>query len=239
MLRTSPSLSDAVLAIQGEYERLEHSLGWRFLCVSREVLTQNPKIVFLTLNPGGRTIPKDHPAASCEQGPAYLVEQWGSAAQGANKLQRQIQCLFKSIEKQTPEVSRPLVSMESSLIGYFVPFRSPRFADLHRKRESLEFAVQLWTAVLHAQNPRLFLAIDPMTAKVLANLCAAKGGRLVSSEALPTGWGATKASWLEYQFPDHSAMLLRLPHLSTFQLFSRAQCISMMDVIIAKACQYL
>jgi hypothetical protein len=239
MLTTTPSLSDTILAIQGEYERLEHSLGWRFLCVSKKVLAQNPRIVFLTLNPGGRSIPEGHPSASCEQGPAYLVEQWGTSRPGGHKLQHQIQCLFKTIGRHVPEGSRPLVSMESSLIGYFVPFRSPRFEDLHRRKESLDFGMQLWTAMLDAKSPRLYLAIDHRTAKAMASLCASKDGRLVSEETMPTGWGEYTASLKEYQFSDHSAMLLRLPHLSTFQLFSREPCIPLVDKILAKACQHL
>ena len=46
--KNQPRLSDAIQAIQGEYERLEHALGWRFLCVSKEVLTQKPRIVLPT-----------------------------------------------------------------------------------------------------------------------------------------------------------------------------------------------
>ena len=49
--------SAALESIQREYAALGHSLGWRFLCVSKQVLLRDPKIVFLTLNPGGRSIP--------------------------------------------------------------------------------------------------------------------------------------------------------------------------------------
>jgi hypothetical protein len=135
MLIPNPTFSEAIAAIRTEYERLGHVLGWRFLCVSKDVLEQDSKIVFLTLNPGGRSIPEGHPSESCEAGPSYLVEQWWGARPGKHKLQRQVQALFESISRLVPIETRPMVSMEASLIAYFIPFRSPRIADLHHQRE--------------------------------------------------------------------------------------------------------
>lgn len=238
---TAPRLSfeQAVQSIRREYEALGHDLGWRFLCVSKQVLALNPKIVFLTLNPGGRIVPLDHPAESCETGASYVVEQWGASRPGAHKLQRQVQELFAAIQRQVSPTDRSGVSIDESLVGYFVPFRSPRFADLHRPKESLAFAGNLWDSLLSPLTPRLLLAIDPKTFSHMDKICRTRGGKLISSESLPTGWGNVSADVIEYRFDDHSAMVVRLPHLSTFQLFSRRECEGYVHEILAKGCKYL
>ncbi len=239
MTMSDTTFSAAVNNIQREYAALGHSLGWRFLCVSKQVLLRNPKIVFLTLNPGGRAIPEDHPSESCESGCSYVVEQWWKSQPGQHKLQRQVQRLFAEIERQAGPTAQASASLEASLIGYYVPFRSPRFADLYRAKESLAFANDLWTSLLAPLRPRLLLSIDPMTFRSMKNLCSAQGGKLVSAETLPTGWGTVTAEVHEYQFSDRSTMVVRLPHLSTFQLFSRSECKDPLESILARGCKHL
>ena len=239
MTMSDPTFSAAVESIQREYTALGHSLGWRFLCVSKQVLLRDPKIVFLTLNPGGRSIPVDHPSGSCESGCSYVVEQWLTSLPGQHKLQRQVQRLFAEIERQAGPTAQASVSLDASLIGYFVPFRSPRFADLHRTKESLAFAKDLWASLLAPLRPSLLLAIDPRTFRSMKTLCRAQGGTLVSAETLPTGWGPYTAEVHEYQFSDRSTMVVRLPHLSTFQLFSRSECKEPVEAILARGCRHL
>ena len=239
MTMSDPTFSAAVESIQREYAALGHSLGWRFLCVAKQVLLGDPKIVFLTLNPGGRSIPEDHPSESCESGCSYVVEQWGNSLPGQHKLQRQVQRLFAEIERQAGPTARASISLDASLIGYFVPFRSPRFADLHRTKESLAFANDRWASLLAPLSPSLLLAIDPMTFRAMKSLCSAQGGTLVSAETLPTGWGTVTAEVHEYQFSDRSTMVVRLPHLSTFQLFSRSECEAPLSAILGRGCQHL
>ena len=233
------SFDQAVESIRREYEVLGHALGWRFLCVSKQVLLQDPKIVFLTLNPGGRAIPLDHPAESCESGASYVVEQWWTSKPGTHKLQRQVQALFAAIQRHVSPEGQSGVSIDESLVGYFIPFRSPRFADLHRPKESLAFARELWNSLLSPLKPRLFLAIDPMTFRLMDMICRSNGGKLISEESLPTGWGNVSADVNEYRFEAHSAMVVRLPHLSTFQLFSRRECAEFLNGILTKGCKYL
>ncbi len=195
----------------------------------------------LTANPGGNSIPNHHPTASCESGCAYRVETWGTSATGAHKLQIQVQRLFDAISEVstaglTTDGSR---LMEQSLIGYFIPFRSPRLKLLHRPKESLAFAKQLWAEMLQIVHPRLFIALDPAAYTGINDACEAIGGVQVSSEAVPTGWGNVTAELDEFKYPDRSVMTLRLPHLSTFQLFSRPECRPHVREILMKACRYL
>jgi hypothetical protein len=229
----------AIEAIEATYNELGHTLGWRFLCVSRRVLLGDPAIVLLTSNPGGRGIPVDHPSASCEHGCAYIAESWGNSPPGASVLQVQVQKLFDAIAERLPSMPRGPDLMGESLIGYFIPFRSPRLTQLHRPRESIRFAKQLWTEVLQLTRPRLLVALDPAAYSGLQDVCSATGGVRVSSEACATGWGNITAEIAEYRFPDRSAMTVRLPHLSTFKLFSRAECLPHLNEIIDKGCKHL
>lgn len=238
MTKSQDLFSTAVQRIGQQYTNLGHSIGWRFLCVSKDVLAGDPKIVFLTLNPGGKSIPADHPTESCEGGSAYLVDQWGTSKPGAHKLQRQVQQLFATIERLASE-GESAVRIESSLVGYFVPFRSARFADLHRPKESLTFSHDLWASILRPLSPRLMLAIDPMTFGSMNRLCVAQGGRPVPTETLKTGWGNATSDVNEYKFTGHSCMVVRLPHLSTFQLFSRPECAPYVNAILTRACRHL
>jgi len=231
--------SRSVERIEGAYTTLGHSLGWRFLSVSKSVLTRDPQILLLTANPGGSSIPPDHPTGSCEHGCAYTSESWGTSPRGAHKLQVQVQRLFDALALHVPSKTTGTDLLEESLIGAFIPFRSPRLALLHRPADSLEFAKELWGDVLKNLRPRLQIAIDPEAYRGIHHVCIAAGGKRIASERLQTGWGNINAEIDEFRFPDHCVMTLRLPHLSTFQLFSRAECAPCLEIIISRASKHL
>jgi hypothetical protein len=168
-----------------------------------------------------------------------VVEQWGTAKPGAHKLQRQVQELFAAIQREVGPADQGGILVEESLVGYFIPFRSPRFSDLHHPNESMRFAEELWGSLLAPLRPRLILSIDPMTFRCMDKICRTSGGRLISAESLPTGWGNVKTEVNEYRFEDRSAMVVRLPHLSTFQLFSRQECANHLKEILGKGCKHL
>jgi hypothetical protein len=229
----------AVAEIELQYKKLGHSLGWRFLCTSRSTLSTNLRIALLTANPGGDRI-TDHPSASCESGSAYVIEQWGTARRGEHKLQKQVQGLFSSLAERVRPVTTGNQLIEASLIGYFVPFRSPRWKDLHRPRESVEFARQLWSRIFQNVRPQLVITIDREAYATLGAIIAkATGARLIESVALPTGWGSYKADIDEYAGDDYHGVMLRLPHLSTFQLFTSCQCRKAVAAILDRACIYV
>jgi hypothetical protein len=159
-IATSP-FDRAISDIERAYVSLGHTLGWRFLCVSKRVLQTSPTIALITANPGGKDIPPDHPPASCENGCAYVSETWGTAKKGQSKLQKQVQRLFDALAAKTNFEKGGAELMESSLIAYYIPFRSPWFALLPRKKESLEFAQLLWAPLFDQLRPKLIITIDP------------------------------------------------------------------------------
>jgi hypothetical protein len=89
------ALFDEVAAdIQGAYEKLGHSLGWRFLYTPAKTLSAEAPLLFAGLNPGGRSF--ESTRASSETGNAYRVEPWGPAGR-LNGLQEQVCGLYERI----------------------------------------------------------------------------------------------------------------------------------------------
>ncbi len=66
----------AVSEIEAEYARLGHPIGWRFLMTPARTLRTGVPTALITLNPGGRREPADHPTASCDGG----RPRWASVA---------------------------------------------------------------------------------------------------------------------------------------------------------------
>jgi hypothetical protein len=225
--------------IQQFYENSNHQLGWRFLSGSKHSL-DNPRVALITLNPGGKTIPKGHAWGSCENGSSYLVEKWkGSAKAGQSNLQRQVQLLFERIiAKGALSIDRDQL-IEQSLCGYFVPFRSPRLTDLVDKKQAFEFAENLWGKVLEHVKPKLFVCIDPETHKRVGTLVSSVY-RLPKSntKTFQTNWGKITAT-LDTYGTNPPVNMLRLPHLSTFKLFTSDQCQNQLDLIFEEACSVL
>ena len=234
------SFEQAVTDIEAAYQALGHTLGWRFLNVSRDVLRKNPQIALITANPGGNSIPLDHGTASCESGCAYLSEMWGNSEKGQSSLQKQVQRLFGAIADQINFVGGGEALMESSLIAYYIPFRSPRLAVLPRMKESLCFARSLWSRLFEQVHPKLILTIDPDAFKAFGDLLQHRFSTHPSQHrVMQTGWGAYTAEVKRFGHGANITTLVRLPHLSTFKLFSRPECKPFTDAILADACVHL
>jgi hypothetical protein len=127
---------ESVKYIEAFYDENKYRLGWRFLTCSKSVLEAALKIAFITLNPAGSNIPDGHSWASCENGSPYLYEVWGASRAGKSNLQIQIQHMFSKLCDKTNFNGSPKELIEGSLSGQFVPFRSPRLADLEHKQEA-------------------------------------------------------------------------------------------------------
>ena len=233
------SFEQFISDIEQAYERLGYSLGWRFLNVSRNILHQDPPIAFITLNPGGRSIPIDHPPASCESGCSYIVESWNDKPPGHSPLQVQVQRLFSTISEHSELKSPGTELLEHSLIGYFIPFRSPRLKDLNNRMRSLEFGKQLWMKVFTLVHPKLIICIDKHTfSNLSAMIPQAFNCHEIHWQEMNTGWGNTKAEIVDYG-DNWNIKLLRLPHLSTFKIFSRPQCEGPIKTILQYSCRNL
>ena len=228
---------DTVDQIENFYQEHDYELGWRFLTCPKSVLKNNPKIAFITLNPGGTKKRDDHSSASCEDGNPIYNESWKNKKPGESALQKQIQKMFGKIREKTnyPGNTRKLI--ESTLCGYFVPFRSRRREDLKYEKEAFDFGEKIWRNILETVQPELFVCIDKKTAirlrKIIANAYNLRETPLPPFE---TGWGKTTADIIEFG-SKAEVKLLRLPHLSSFKLFSRKECEEKIDNIFTQFCR--
>ena len=231
--------SECIRDIDAAYKELGHTLGWRFLSVSKTVLQQPVKIAFITLNPGGNYIPPDHPWESCENGVSYLVERWG-ALPGQSTLQIQVQKMFSMIRDSINFDGTYQQLMAQSLISHYIPFRSPRFGDLPRKQESVDFGRRLWTRLLPEMSPHLVICLGrEVQTELRALIPTALSASLEESRVFPIGWGKYTADIDRYSGPYGQVRLLFLPHLSTFKIFTSDKCRAQMPVIIGEACRDL
>jgi len=196
-------------------KELGHKLSWRFLTTPSRTLSPSSRVAFIALNPGGDKIRPDHGKESCESGCAYYIEDWKSP------LQQQVQLLFKEIAACL-KVTDYKSLMDSSLMAYYIPFRSPNYGSLHRQKESRAFAFQLWAKIMQDILPELIISIGWITFndmhKILTTLNKMK---CTNRHEMPTGWGSYKASINCYVGAKKRTVLVRFPHLSRFKIFNR------------------
>ena len=220
-----PSLEYCVESIEAAYARLGHQRGWRFLVGPRRTFTASTRFAFITLNPAGTHEDPVHPRASSENGSAYWIESWKEYPVGTEPLQFQVQELFARIARILDANESPRTFVETHvLMAYFVPFRSPNYNELHRPRESIEFARQLWSHILAGWTPHTILTIDQRTFKNLSRIISDRPAALVTDrQQFPTGWGDYKAEAYRFWILEREEVvtLARLPHLSRFRLMSK------------------
>jgi hypothetical protein len=193
-------------AIEAEHCRLGYTLGWRFL-MCPEARLDDADVAIITLNPAGKY--RGGAEWSQELGNAYAIESWGKAASGASPLQQQIQRLCILLGRQADTV----------LAATFVPFRSPRWSSLPNQNEARAFSKELWKWALTRSPAKLFLCVGKnVVGPDLAILLNAS-----KLPSIPTGWGQVTID--RYQATD-GRLIVSLPHLSTFKLFSRETYVS-------------
>ena len=213
----------AVAEIEAEYERLGHRIGWRFLMSPRRTLRRGASTVLLTLNPGGKVDPVGHPKASHENGSAYVHERWPSdGATGAllppgrAPLQRQVQDLFAFLGEDPDE----------TLSAYFIPFRSPSLRELTTPRESRAFAKRLWRRLLRELQPRRVVTLGQDAFSAVLEVL----GHGFTPFFTPSGWGNVMLGRADYP----GTKVYRLPHLSTFKIFSRPCCKAPLELLFER-----
>ncbi len=215
---TSRVLKKLARQIDKEYDRLGHTLGWRFLTCPGAALSAKTEVVFVTLNPGGNVDRPDHPRLSCEDGSAYLVESWSGQRPGHSNLQVQVQALYERFG----------ISFDEALSGQLVPFRSPSWEEIPHPDESLAFGQRLWSQVLKIVQPSLVIGMGKtQLRKPLRQIL----GTPIDSIDVGVNWGPVSAG-LDW-FSD--CALITLPHLSRYGIMTRPQSESAISELIARS----
>jgi len=215
--------------------QLGHQLSWRFLTTPARTLSKDARIAFMALNPGGDHIPKGHAKESCETGPAHICANWRGAV-----IQEQVRALFQSIASALG-VAKYEDLMSSSLMAYFIPFRSPNIGSLRSPKETKEFAFCLWSHILPQLSPDLIISLGWGTFFPLHSILMTVVGLTVFNERrLKTGWGNVRARVSYYTWgADEVVVLVGLPHLSRYSIFRRAASAPYVEQIVREMTKHM
>ena len=190
--------------IEAAYKDLGYRKGWTFMACP-EARLRSAEVVLVGMNPGGGGENDSYNYGGTwdvPQGNAYYVEKWGANGGEAAK-QGQIKHWHELLG----------LGENETLCAYFVPFRSPGWADLPRRAEALEFGRRLWAGVIERSPASLFITMGKEPARQLAGLLQAR-----NVATMPTGWG--KQMIHVYDSPG-SRRIVAMPHPSRFTLFGR------------------
>lgn len=160
--------------------------------------------VFLSLNPGRPPAGAELETLSDERGNSYEVERYITAS----PITAQFLALANLLQLRPIEI----------LTGVVAPFRSDRWAQVpaDKRNVALRLGKQFWEQVFEVRRPNRVIVCGPEAAKIASD---ALGARF--ELAAPSGWG--EVSLRRYRARDGAAVI-QLPHLSTFKLLSRAEC---------------
>jgi hypothetical protein len=205
------------------YQKEGHALGWRFLMCPADRLNAKPQIALLTLNPGGGSSDKQRKCEpSCENGSAYVCESWCGKHPGEAPLQKQIRKLFEAIAAKVGREGKGDKLLKQSLAACYIPFRSPSLNDLPNRKAAKDFANKLWRDLFTKLDPLLIVTIDRITTKAISQILEKKlKCPAPDVTTFKIGWGAVSADVITFKAGKRKRVILRLPHLSRFQLFGR------------------
>jgi hypothetical protein len=211
---------DVTEAIAHAYSTLGHELGWRFLYTPARTLAPGAPLLFAGLNPGGHA-DLGHPQLSVETGNAYRVETWGDNGQ-LNPLQLQVCALYDRLAEHLPVWDRDSL-MDASLSANFCPFRSPSWAALPRKRESVAFSQSLWSRVLNTTLPPALICLTELPAQYIAGALQKLKWSVAEEQVIKVGWGSVTCSIRTLRRMGDETVLVRLPHLSRYRIIGRPE----------------
>jgi hypothetical protein len=205
--------------IQAEYDRLRHRRGWRFLESPAATLSPYTRLAFVGLNPSGNNY--EPPQLSVEAGNAYRVERWGPGGQ-PDALQAQVRRMYEALAREADSLTASEL-MDETLAGNFCPFRSPLWAQLERRRESIEFSRRLWADALDIARPRAVICLGE-SARLMREVLALQGAHEVEAPVMHrVELGDVSLSISRHATVSRETVLVGLPHLSRFPFFGAPQ----------------
>lgn len=216
--------------INTAYSELKYDLGWSFLYTPLRTLKRAKyPVCFFGLNPGGDN---DYGASlSSEAGCAYRpeVEDWGR-----QNLQRQIVRLYSELAKRCfPDLSVKEL-MDNSLAANLVPFRSPSWESLPRNKEALAFSKELWRPFFKDSPAVVYFSMGKVTYQAIKSMLVDVGFEQTEERSAKIGWGNILYQVSRFKRGEQVVMVVRLPHLSRYQIFSSQKCQPAIDDIMSE-----
>lgn len=212
--------------IRTEYQSQKHKMSWSFLYTPQSTLHSSQKLLFVGLNPAGNDREIYTEAPSCEDGNDYLHGKWAETwGRGEAHLQIQVQQLFKRIALAKSATISYQDLMDNSLAANYVPFRSKDWDTLSNKKETLNFAKELWSEIFNFVKPRAVVCISIVAYEGIKKILLTQGFKYMNlEEREAVGWGNVTYQLTELSNGEQTALLIRLPHLSRYSIFNNSNC---------------
>jgi hypothetical protein len=199
-------VTEELNALEKQYQFTE---GYHLLYCPWKTL-QAAEVAFVSLNPGRPPDGQNPTIVSDERGNSFEAEK------ETTKSPLTAQFLYLAAFLGVPPVT--------ILTGTAHPFRSSRWADFspQQRQAGLTFGRKFWSGVLKDKVPLVITLGDEATNVVL------EGSSTQPTQVISSGWGSTK---LKRFTTKSGGAVVQLPHLSTFKLFSRPECMEALSVI--------
>ena len=111
--------------------------------------------------------------------------------------------------------------MDTSLSANFCPFRSPSWAALPSKKESVAFSRGLWSRILDATIPPALICLTELPTRYISGILQKLNWRVAEEQVIKVGWGSVTCSIRTLTRRGNETVLVRLPHLSRYQIIGR------------------
>ena len=167
---------------------------------------------FVSLNPGNAPVNANLRLISDERGNSYEVEKNITKS----PINKQFLELCKFLNKKPSEI----------LAGTVCPFRSSSWNSLTKRQRDagIKIGQKFWSEVL--LNIDLIVCVGYESANIICGILDFEDDIIIDS-----GWGDLK---LKRYNNSKNQTMVSLPHLSTFKLFSRQQCIGPLREILKR-----
>lgn len=208
--------SSCVRSIEDEYERLGHSLGWRFLYSPMRTLDPAAPLLLAGCNPGGSH--PEPPLSSVEAGNAFRLERWPGSGSGH---QDEVLAMLAGICTELYPGTSASGFVDGTLTTNFCPFRSPSLPALVSRRLSLDFSRLLWVNIFDQVLPPAIICNGVITAELFEEALLKMGFRAGERIRYPTGWGQYNYWVMPVRRANHVVTLFALPHLGRFRFIRR------------------
>ncbi len=193
---------------------------------------------FIGLNPGmGENEKGDGKCAiqkTCTN--EYHAAQWGS--NGRNSLQVQVCAFFEKLSQYLGRQDHEQF-MNEVLTANFFPFATRGWNDKNiTKRqwdEGIAFSTKLWTGILYQMTPKVIVTLTTHVSKRLSTTLQQLGWTPVTGPKQDkVGWGRVKAFSQEMTKNGRNVLIIGLPHLSHYKIFSRDECQGYVEKAVKK-----
>lgn len=216
------SRDSVVRHISSYYQESDAKWGWDLL-FGPYINMCSPRypVAFFGLNPGGPA--SENHQVSVEGKCAYYNEVWPPYPIGEAPLQKQLGIFYSMIADVIGVDVKSL--MDGSLMTNYIPARSPSWSKLPDQDEWIQCGRQIWSQRISKVHCKVYVAISCVVFNELHNHLVENGYKQVGDSVNErVNWWYARYQIHQFERDGNLSVLIRLPHLSSYKIFSRTAC---------------